>query len=120
MFCVRLELLVVVEDEQMSMTQILAQFVPLLTGQQAPPADQMYNFELQVWSNPINCLHRNVLGTVQLLREDGGMHIVLDSGCHTNTVAPGIYISRFIQGVRKCVEERDGPSTSMPVTYIVR
>jgi hypothetical protein len=114
----RSELLVVVEDESMSMTQILVQFAPLLAGKEAPPVDSIYDFQLEVWSTPLKCVHKNVSGTVQLRNDDGGLHIVLDRGCHTNTVAPGIYISRLFPGMRRHVEECDTPA--MPVTYTVR
>ena len=117
-FSWKLELATVVEQESVSVIQILVQFAPLLTGTQAPPADTIFDFELQVWSNPMNCLHKNVSGTVQLRCDDGGMHIVLESGCHTKTVAPGIYFSRLIQDMRRWVEPRDKPT--MPVTYTVR
>ena len=117
-FYMRVELLTVVEDEQMSVTQVLAQFVQLLTGEQAPPPDTIYDFELEIWAHPLKRLVDKVSGAVQLRRDDGGLHIVLDSGCHTNTVAPGIYLSRLFQGSRRHVQAQDKPT--MPVTYTAR
>ena len=117
-FSWKLEVATVVEKESVSITQILVQFCTLLTGAEAPPPDTIFCFELQIWSNPMNCVHDKVSGTVQLRRDTGGMHIVLESGCHTDTVAPGIYLSRLFQYMRRCVEPRDKPA--MPVTYTVR